>query len=278
MGTFTEDDIRAIIKRASILQKIHDQSPDFISQASGDDDQVYEIADSLEIPRRFVREALTEFKGGPIPHDEPVFLVTDNASHKKLQAFASGNIDGYLLNELKGLLEYHFNSGGSFSRKRGAVIWKAKPSGISRYFTLSKSPQLEIREENNHLRFTLEQNTKTYNKLMIPGIFSFIGFILTLTAVIFDEVGNDQGPTLIFSTMMLSFSIMSYRFLLRKRKKVEKGLLDLIETIQQVAERQFLHKTGKRDSGKAPEIIITEEELSDMDDVELGRRNSITNS
>ena len=59
MGKLTENEIRSIIKKASILQKFHDQSPYSTAPFLEDDfTTIYEISDSLNIKRQFVNEAL----------------------------------------------------------------------------------------------------------------------------------------------------------------------------------------------------------------------------
>ena len=127
MGKLTNDEIKEIIKRASILQKFHEQSLGSKSSLHPEvDDPVFEVGDSLNIKRHFIREALLEYEG--IIIDAPVMVDNNSDTKVEILGYANGPLDGSALNEIKAQLEYHFNTVGTLSRRKGNIYWKAKPA------------------------------------------------------------------------------------------------------------------------------------------------------
>lgn len=269
MGKLTEDEIRRIVKRASIFQKFYEQAPPRADNPLPEDDQtLYEIADSLNIDRHFIKEALTEHKG--IALDDPVRIDT-NSNHKvELFAHANGSLDGSLVNELKAQLEYHFNTIGAVSRRKNRIFWKATPAGPSKFLTIANSPELILEEANGRVKLTLKQSLKTLNKLLLPAIAATFGGFMMISAVIFDRAGNDVEPMLIVGSMFIAGAFLFSRFVRGRKNKRKERLTELVEVLQQTIERRF--RAGKPKEQKETETIS----IPDLADIEIEDEIEIT--
>lgn len=265
MGKLTEDDIRQIIKRASILQKFYEQAPNHAQLFNKDDyNTLYEIGDSISIKPQFLNEALLEFEG--IPSDEPISVNTNNASEAKILGFANGTVDSGILNELKAQLEYHFNTVGKISRRRNMIFWKASPAWPAKLFETSTSPELQIEQDKGRIKLTLSQNLKTYNKFFLPVAGISFGAFMMFAAVIFGQAGNDGAPPmLIFSGIFLGLSTYLVRVINKKKVKKKKKLIELMEVLQQSIERRFRGSSTKQTIKDRITIPDFEDTLDDIE-------------
>ncbi|RNC83115.1 MAG: hypothetical protein ED557_10410 [Balneola sp.] len=268
MGRLSEDDIRFIIKRATILQKYHQQSPNKeLLPTSEDFDTAYSIGENLAIQREFIHEAIVEYIGSPT--QEPVSVDTGSSSKAKIVGYANGSIDSALMHEIRAMCEYHFNSIGKVSRRKGNIYWKAMPSGINRFFETSSSPTLEISPQEAGQKITITQNLQTYNKFypfVVAGLFTAV---MLFAGVVFGQAGNDgTAPMLIISGMFSIAAFFISRFIRRKKIKRKEKLIELVEDLQQVIERKF---RSKNLSAKQPQpsIVIEENEIDALEDIEI---------
>lgn len=270
MGKLTDDEIRRIVKRASIFQKFHEQSPNQSEPFLEDDyETIYEIADSLSVNRQFIKEALIEHEG--IPIEDPVSIDTNNLSDAKILAFANGSVDGRLLNELRAQLEYHFNTMGKVSRRKNMLFWKAKPSGAGKLFEVSSSPKIQIEQDNGRVKLTMSQNLSTYNKLYIAVAGISFAALMLFAAVVFGQTGNDGvPPMLILSGLFLTSSFFLSRFINKKKKKKKEYLIELMEILQQTIERRF--KAGSLKQEKEKIIIPDLEDIEAEEELTLGEK------
>jgi len=270
MGQLTNDEIKDIIRRASILQKFHEQSPNKVSSQYLDETEpIFEIGDSLKVKRHFIQEALLEYEGVQI--DEPVMIDNNSASEVEILGYANGTIDGSLLNEIRAQLEYHFNTVGTITRRKGNIYWKAKPSFPAKLFTITRSPELELSEKKGAVKLTLKRNIKSLNKLYLPPIAFSLGAFMMISAVIFEVAGNEAGVMLVVAGIFLAGSFGFSRFVRSLKHKKKRQLLELVETIQQIMERRF--RAGRYKEEEKPKIDLEEfQQLSDEDDIEINQK------
>lgn len=261
MAKLTDEEIRHIIKRASIFQKFESQSPrkndHFVDE---DYETLFEIADSLNLDRNYIQEAIVEHFG--VETEEPVSVDTNNQTDLKITATANGYIDGTIMNELRANLEYHFNTVGKVSRRNKKIFWKATPAGPSRLFTITNSPEIEISQKKERVHFTLKQSLNTLNKLFIlPAIVTFAAFMM-LSAIIFNQVQGDGFiPMFIVSSIFLTSSFFFSRFIKKRKLKRKERLIELLGNLQQSVERHFV--AGRNKSSDPSRIIIP-----DLGDIE----------
>lgn len=269
MGRLTNDELKQIIKRASILQRYHEQSLSGSQVPEPEDfEPVFEIGHNLDIKRHFIKQALLEYEG--IPIDEPVIVDTHSFTEAEIQGYANGPMDGALLNEIRAQLEYHFNTVGAVSRRKGNIYWNAKPAFPAKLFATTRSPELEIKEETSgKIKLTLKQNLKTYNKLFLPPLaFGFGGFMM-IAALLFEAGGGDTEPLVIFGSLFILGSLAFARFVRSRKLKKKQKLKELVETIQQIMERRF--RAGRFKEELKPEIEMEdfEEVLNDQEEIEI---------
>ncbi len=271
MGRLTDDEIRLLIKRASLFQKFNEQSPHKRSLFNEDDYQtLFEIGDNLNIDRSYIKEALIEHEG--IETDDPIKVDTGNQTDVHVTAQAYGAIDGGVLNEIRANLEYHFNTVGNINRRSKKIFWKASPSGPSRLFSVTNSPELEISQKNNRVKFSVRQNLSTLNKLYIfPTIATFAAFMMT-AAIIFGQADQDGiAPMLIFSGLFVLGSFFFHRFIKKRKLKRKNKLVELLGTLQQIVERHF--QAGKSETKSKERIIIPDlEDIEVEDELTLGEK------
>ncbi|MEQ9264011.1 MAG: hypothetical protein RLN81_02235 [Balneolaceae bacterium] len=268
MGKLTEDEIRRIVKRASIFQKFYEQAPPRADNPLPEEDQtLYEIADSLNIDRHFVKEALIEHKG--IALDDPIRIDT-NSNHKvEIRAHANGALDGSLVNELKAQLEYHFNTIGAVSRRKNRIFWKAKPAGPSKFLATASSPELILEESNGRVKLTLKQSLKTLNKLLLPAFAAAFGGFMMISGGLFGS-GNDSEPLIIVGSMFVAGAFLFSRFVKGRKNKRKEKLMELTEVLQQTLERRF--RAGIPKEEKKKETIS----IPDLADIEIEDEIEIT--
>ncbi len=266
MKNYTEDEIRSIIKRASVLQKFHDHSSTQpFSEDANLDEPIFDIGESLNIKRHFLKEALLEHNG--IPVDEPVIVDTNSSFQANIQGYANSTLDGSLVNELRAQIEYHFNTVGKIARRKGNIYWKADPAFPAKAFEITRSPMVELSERNGRVKITVKQSLKTLNKLYVPAVIATFGAVMMTTAVIFGAANGDEvPPMLIVSGMLLVGSFFFSRFIKSRKQKRKEKLVELTETLQQIMERRF--RSGKVRKPVKPAISIDEIEVEN-DDIEI---------
>lgn len=262
MGKLTDDEIRLLIKRASVFQKFNEQSPHTDSVFNEEDyETLFEIADNLNLDRKHIKEALIEHQG--IESEDPIKVDTGNQTDIHVTAQANGSIDGSVLNEIRANLEYHFNTVGKITRRNKKIFWNATPSGPSRLFSITNSPELEVSQKDNRVKFSIRQNLSSLNKLFVfPAFAIFISFMM-LAAVIFDQVqGDGRIPMTILPGFFLAASYFFSRFIKKRKLKRKEKLVELLGTFQQIIERHFL--AGKSETKSRSRIKIP-----DLDDIEV---------
>lgn len=269
MGTLTNDEIKEIIKRATILQKFHEQSLGSGRTIQPDEnDPVFEVGDSLNIKRHFIREALSEYDG--ITIEDPVMIDNNSDSLVEILGYANGSLDGSLLNELRAQIEYHFNTVGTISRRKGKIYWKSKPSFPFKLFDISKSPELELHQQKGRIKLTMKQSLRTLNKLYLPPLAITFGAIMMFAAVVFEAPGNDTEPLLIMSGLFMSGSFGFSRLVRRMKRKRKNNLLELVETLQQIMERRF--RAGKFKENEKPSINLEDfQHLDEEEGIEINQ-------
>ncbi|GAB5410461.1 MAG: hypothetical protein BalsKO_28260 [Balneolaceae bacterium] len=271
MGKLTDDEIRLLIKRASIFQKFEQQSPHKSAQFVDEDyETLFELSDSLNIDRKYIQEAIVEYFGVEIK--DPVSVDTNNQTDINITASANGFIDGSTLNEIRANLEFHFNTVGKISRRNKKIFWKATPSGPSRLFSITNTPELEITQKNTQVHFSLKQNLSTLNKLFVfPTLATLAAFMIT-SAVMFNQVDGDGFiPMLFFSALFATGSFFFIRFVKKRKIKRKKTLIELVGNLQQVVERHF-RATSKKGAPKERIIIPDLDDIEAEEEVTLGNK------
>lgn len=258
MASFTEDELKTILKRASILQKYHQQTISsqrpFLPDEQND---VYDIAKQLDINPQFVKEAILEYQG--IEVSDPVAIETGTNYTIEIHGDANGIPDASTLQEFRAQLEYHFNTVGKITRRKNSIFWNAKPSFPAKWFSINHSPELEIQRKKGTSKFILRQNIRTLNKLYIAPLFASFGAVMMITSVIYNAVGeNDAAPMIIFGSLFLLASYAFTRFVSRLKTKRRRKLLELTETLQQIMERRFIQRDANGESGRSKQTTTTE--------------------
>jgi hypothetical protein len=273
MGKLSDDEIRKIVQKASLLEKFGEEgSSKKLNDLDEEIKSLYEITDEIGIPRRFVYEAYVEHSG--IPVQEPLVIDNNDFNSTEIVGFAKGSIDKELFNELKGQAEYHFNTLGTVTRRRDKIIWKAKPVGPSKFIASSNSPEVEFEKVDGNTKIKVSQSLKTLNKLYIAGILAaFAGFMM-FAGVVFDQAGSDTGPIAIFSGIFLLSSFLYTRFVNGRKRKRKKNLQEFVETLQGKIERHLKStiNTGMQESDSA-QIEIPENDYEE--DIEVKSNTKI---
>ncbi len=271
MGKLTDDEIRHLIKRASIFQKFEHQSPHKSAHFVDDDyETLFDLADSLNVDRKYIQEAIVEHFG--VETEDPISVDTNNQTDIKIAATANGFIDGATLNEVRANLEYHFNTIGKISRRNKKIFWQATPSGPSKLFNISTTPELEITQKKSQVHFALKQNLSTLNKLFIFPSFATLGAFMMTSGVIFGRAGDDGViPMLIISGLLAVASFFFIRFVNRRKNKRKNKLIELAGILQQTVERHF--RSGSKMASSKERIIIPDlDDIEAEEDVTLGEK------
>lgn len=234
---FSEDEIKRIIQKAQLLQKFGDDLSSEVKDLPEDIGHIYKIAEDLNIPKKYVYEAYLEHSG--ISIHEPIIVDNNDQTTTEIVGFAHGSINKPLLNELKSQVEFHFNTLGEVSHRRNKTVWKAKPVGPAKLFASASSPEVEFEQMDGSSKITVRQSLKTLNKLYLPSLLAGFGGFMLLAAVIFDRVGNDTGPALIFSGLIIAASLGFAKFVKGRKTKKKTNLKELTETLQGKIERHF---------------------------------------
>jgi len=262
MADLKEEEIRRIVNRATMFQKFYgssSQSP--LAKLEKEYPDLFEITDSLKLERAFVCEALLEHQG--IPVDEPVILDA-GFSEAEVMGFSSGSLNPDTLKELKGQIEYHFNTVGELKHRKNKTVWNARPKGLSRFLSSQSSPQVLFEESRAALKISVKQSMKTFNKLYLPVLVGIFASIMMFGGSVFGAMENDEEVGIIMSGVFGLLSFLYARFM-NKRKRLKKGkLVDLADRLQQILERR------QKVSAAATETIsIPENEYDGMDEIEI---------
>ena len=249
MGKLSDVEIRQIVQKATLLQKLGEQSTSARPEGANEEiKSLYEITDDLGIPRRFVYEAYIEQSG--IPVQEPMVIDNHDFNSTEVVGFAKGTVDKELFTELKGQAEYHFNTLGTVTRRRNKIIWKAKPVGPSKFIASASSPEVQFERIEGSTKITVTQSLKTLNKFYLPAVASTFGAFMLFSGAIFGEFGNDTAPPLIVSALLLAGTFLYTRFVNGRKKKRKKNLQEFTETLQGKIERHLKSTIDSWTAGK----------------------------
>ncbi|MEQ8524021.1 hypothetical protein [Gracilimonas sp.] len=265
MGKLSDEEIRQIVQKTTLLQKFGEQSNSRKPEDANKEIQsLYEITDDLGIPRRFVYEAYVEQSG--IPIHEPMVIDNHDFNSTEVVGFARGTIDKELFNELKGQAEYHFNTLGTVTRRRNKIIWKARPVGPSKFIASANSPEIEFEQLDGNTKIKVSQSLKTLNKFYLPAAAAAFGAFMLFAGAIFGQFNNDVAPPLIVSAIILAGTFFYSRFINSRKKKRKKDLQGFTETLQGKIERHLKStidaKAQEKESGQ---IEIPENEYEEED-------------
>jgi len=259
MSKLTDEELKRIVNRATLFQKIYRNAPGTPSSVSfqAEYPNLFEITDSLNLERAFVYEAMLEHVG--IPVEEPI-AIDAGFNNAEIIGFAkTDKISPEVLNELRAEIEYHFNTTGKISYRKNRTIWKATPSGPARLIASINSLEVIFEEGSSSLLIRVKQSLKTNNKLYAPAIAAAFGAFM-LFAVALIEGGNDTPPMVIGSLVIFAGSILYSRFVTNRKKKRKARLYDLVERLQLIFERKAKSQFHQSNSSS---IEILEDEYSD---------------
>ncbi len=264
MGNLKEEEVRHIVNRATMFQKFYGSS---VQQPSKKFEREYahlfEITDSLKLDRGFVTEALLEYHGVPV--EEPITL---DAGFNKAEVlgFSSGELTPDTLRELRGQIEYHFNTIGEIKHRKNKTRWKVKPTGLSRFIASQNSSEVIMESSGAGLKITASQSMKTANKFYLPALAGIFTSVMMFAAAVFEQGGSDNEGFLIGSAFFLGVSVLYTRFINKRKKKRKARLAELVERLQQILERrQKVNMTTEPEST----ISIPENEYDGFDEIEI---------
>lgn len=284
MGKLSDQQIHEIIRKATLLQKFAKGTSTSNKGKNTPLDELFAMTDDMDLDRKVVLEAYHETLGIPV-HD-PVIVDNNDFGSTEVLGYATGQVDTELMSELKARIEYHFNTMGKTSHRRGKMVWKAKPTGLSRLIASSNSPEVELKEEGSGTRVKVKQSLKTLNKLYIPSVLGSVAGFMMIAGVVFGQTGNDTAPVLIFGSLFVMFSMLFARFVNGRKEKRKKGLTDLVEVLQQSIERRSIAEAELASvPDAAPESlpdkqqhsieIPDQENKSEQDEVGAGSKEGI---
>ncbi len=263
MGKLREEEVNKIVRRATLFQKFYG-SPSYKSGSKLESDypELFEIADSLNLNRAFIAEALIEHQG--IPVEEP-FILDGGFTDAKVVGFANGEIDSETAKELKAQIEYHFNNRGEIKHRKGKTIWKATPTGFSRFIATHNSPKVIMEHTGQAIKIQASQSLKTANKFYFPMILGVFASIMFFGASVFGAMESEEEVGIIMAGIFGFGSFLYSRFMKRRKQKRKDRLVDLVDRLQQILERR--RKAGTL---YEPSISISDgEEFSGLDEIEI---------
>lgn len=244
MGTYDEQDLKRIIKRAAELQQ-RASGPDSVSGGSSELslDEIQEIAREMGVSPDFVREAALEYEG--IPVEEPLFLDTGDRYKKELIGFVKGGMDKKTWAEMRSIIEYHFDAPGKVNRRPRGIKWKAEPRGISKWLATRKSPEVEVKTEGNQTSIRIRKSLKSYQKLTWPAWFLLGVAVMLFSVMLVEEPGGDD----VIGILMGMAASLGAAQLFRKwaKRKVRKAGQHLKETMEQL--QTIVARKQKADRG-----------------------------
>ena len=276
MATYDQHDIKAILNRAVELQQRSSGSGSISKSTEKLSlSEIEEIARDAGVSPDYVREAAMEYEG--IPVEEPLFLDTGDFNKVEVLGFAKGSLDKRTWAELRSMIEYHFDSPGKVTRRPNGIHWKAQPKGILKFLASKKSPEVEIKTENNRSTISIQQSLKTTNKFYLPALASFLSAMFFFTLGLVGELGSDVGPALMIVGLLLGLSEILRRWVKRKKNKKRKQLQDLMHQLQSIVTRR--HKTlMQSNAGQQIQIGDEAEENSDQGEIKNSRNGKNKNN
>lgn len=248
MGSYDEQDLKRIIRRAAELQQ-RSGGPDSVSRPHTELslDEIQDIAREMGVSPDFVREAALEYEG--IPVEEPLALDTGDKYRKELIAFVKGELDQKTWAEMRSIIEYHFDAPGKVARRPKGVKWKAQPKGISKWLATRKSPEVEVKSSGGQTSIRIRKSLKTYQKLTWPGWF-LVGVAFMIFSIMMAEGGG--GDEFIGVLMGIAASLgvaqLFRKWAQRKVRKAGEELREVMEQLQTIVARRF--RAGSRQEAR----------------------------
>lgn len=238
MSTYDQQDIKAILNRAVELQQrmgwngSTSESSSYLNL-----NEIEEIAKEAGVSPNFVREAALEYEG--IPVEKPIFVDTGNYNKLEVLGFAKGRLDKRTWAELRAIIEYHFDSPGTVTRRPDGIHWKAKPKGILKFLESRKSPEVEIKSANHRTAIRIRKSLKTVNKFYIPSLAIYmIGFFM-FTMLLMGEMGNDIAAGVLAIGSVFGVGELFRRWAKRQKQKRRDNLQELMQQLQTIITRRF---------------------------------------
>lgn len=271
MADLKDDEIRRIVNRATMFQKFYGSSSQVpLADLEEEYPALFEITDSLKLNRAFVCEALLEHQG--IPVDEPMILDA-GFSNAEVIGFSSSSLNPETLKELKGQIEYHFNTVGELKHRKNKTLWKARPKGLSRFLSSQNSTQVLFEESRGALKISVKQSMKTFNKLYLPVVAGLFASIMMFAGAVFGAMGNDEGVGIIMFGIFGLLSFLYARFMNKRKRLKKERLVDLVDRLQQILERR--QKVSTASSSET--ISIPENEYEGFDEIEIKDTKKVSN-
>ena len=237
MDNLRDNDVKYIVNRATMFQKFYGTTSTNVDPSFRERyPHLFELTDSMNLNPACVCEAILEFEGVPV--EDPLILDA-GAHHAEILGFANGTLDQDTFRELKANVEYHFLTRGRISRRKNKTIWKAEPTGFSRFIRTRNSGEVHFEQKDGKLLIRAKQNLKTLNKFLLFALPPGIGGTLMVSAVITgNSSSSDAAPMLIFGTIFMTVAFLISRFVKRRKQKRKNELVDLVETLQHTLERR----------------------------------------
>ncbi len=258
MDSYNERDIKAILNRALELQQRYADLPGISTHREElTFADMKEIARELGVSADFVKEAALEYEG--IPVEEPLFLDTGNNYEVELVGFARGELDEKTWTELRAVIEHYFGCPGKVKRRLQSIIWKAQPTGISKYLHTRKSPVVEVSSSNNRSTIRIKQNLKTFNKLLYPAYAALLGSAMMLGGLI--GSGGDAGAFLTVIAVLAGVAKLFHSLTQNRKQKAREQLKDFTEQLQTIVIRQF-KATSQKEQSAGRNVISIEKETA----------------
>lgn len=270
MDSYNERDIKAILNRALELQQHYTDIPGIPAHREElTFEDIKEIARELGVSTDFVKEAALEYEG--IPVEEPLFLDTGNNYEVELIGFARGELDEKTWTELRTVIEHHFNCSGKVKRRPHSIIWKAEPTGISKYTHIRKSPVVEVSTSNNRSTVRIKQSLKTFNKLLYPAYTALLGSAMMVGGLV--GSGGDAGAFLTVAALLAGTAKLFHSLTQNRKQKVREQLKDFTEQLQTIVTRQFKALSNSEQSVENEMISIEDKTISETESYRSPKKN-----
>ncbi|MDZ7772559.1 MAG: hypothetical protein U5K31_07460 [Balneolaceae bacterium] len=273
MGSYDEQDLKRIIKRAAELQK-RSGGPDSLSRPHTELslDEIQDIAREMGVSPDFVREAALEYEG--IPVEEPLALDTGDKYRKEMISFVKGELDQKTWAEMRSIIEYHFDAPGKVIRRPKGIKWKAQPKGISKWLATRKSPEVEVKSSGGQTSIRIRKSLKTYQKLTWPAWF-FVGVAFMVFSIMLTEGpgGDDVIGIMMGIAASLGAAQLFRKWAQRKVRKAGEELREAMEQLQTIVARRFRAGSPSREQGRRPATELPDQ-AEGTHDIESGTEDS----
>lgn len=272
MGKLSEEEIRNIIQKASLLQKFREQPSSVkLDTSNVEIRELYQITDDLGIDRTLVAEAYMEASG--IPVQEAFSVDNGDINTAEIIGFAKGAIDDALLKELKAQIEYHFNTMGTIKHRRNKITWKAKPVGPSKLIAASNSPEVQFEQIDGNTKITAKQSLKTHNKFYLPAFASTFGAFMMIAYTIYFPMEIEFIPMLLAAGGILLVTFFYAKFVGKRKKKKKEDLKSLTETLQTKIERRLKSTAAEKSKpSNTSEIEIPEDTFEEENEAKSSKQ------